>query len=74
MAKKKTMSDVDRYRQNLAALLESRQMTQAELAERSGVHFVTVSRVLSGNASPSLEMCEKLSTGAGTTTAKLLES
>ena len=72
MAKTKRMSDVDRFRTNLAALLGSKQMTQADLAERSGVHFVTVSRVLSGNASPSLAICEKLSTGAGTTTAELL--
>lgn len=75
VTKKKTMSDVERYRRNLAALLESRGMTQGELAKKAKVSYVTISRLMTGvMEKPSLPLCEKISTGAGTTTAKLLES
>lgn len=37
--------------------MEASGLTQKDLAEASGVHYVTVSRVLSGKVNPSVEIC-----------------
>ena len=35
-------------------------ITQQELAKLSGVHFVTINRILRQNQTPSFDVCEKL--------------
>lgn len=56
---------LDNFALNLRDAMERNGITGAELARRSGLHFVTVSRVLNGHLSPTVETCEKLAQAAG---------
>jgi transcriptional regulator with XRE-family HTH domain len=62
----------DSFRRNLADILERNGLSQKELARRSGVHEVTISRILHGHIEPTLSTAEKLARGAGTTAEKIL--
>jgi transcriptional regulator with XRE-family HTH domain len=53
------------FADNLRDAMEERGITGAELARLSGLHFVTISRILNGKLCPTLETCEKLANAAG---------
>jgi transcriptional regulator with XRE-family HTH domain len=50
----------DTFADNLKSVLTRKKITQRELARRSGVHFVTINRILNREMKPSLGMCERL--------------
>lgn len=54
----------DNFRDNLRSALNRLDMTQKELAAKSGVHEVTISNILNGKAEPSLTICEALAKAA----------
>jgi transcriptional regulator with XRE-family HTH domain len=56
---------LDNFRENLKDAMAERDLDQAELSRKSGVHFVTISRILTGKQDPSVGMCEKLAAAAG---------
>lgn len=56
---------IDNFATNLRSAMEQANITGMELARRSGLHYVTISRILNGKISPSVEACEKLATAAG---------
>lgn len=51
--------------ENIRAALAKSKMTKTEIAERAGVHRVTIHKILSGEIEPSLELCEKIADGLG---------
>ena len=59
------MPILNNFRENIVAACAKAKISQAELARRSGVHFVTVNRIFKGVLSPSVEICEKLAEAAG---------
>ena len=54
------MKEQDNFIKNLSALLEEEDITQRELAEKIGVTEVTISRYLSGERSPRIEIVSKI--------------
>jgi transcriptional regulator with XRE-family HTH domain len=58
-------------RENLAATLSRNGLTQAELSRRSGVHEVTISRIIHGHLEPTVTTAEKLARAAGISAEKL---
>lgn len=57
------MSLSDVFRTNLRNALEQQGLTQKDLAQKSGVHRITISRILTGKHDPSLSICESLARG-----------
>ncbi len=55
----------DNFADNLQAVLNKKSMSQRELARLSGVHFVTINRILSREMDPSLSVCEKIVVALG---------
>ncbi len=51
---------IDNFRKNLREAMAERGVNQRELALLSGVHAVTISRILGGVMLPSLAVCESL--------------
>lgn len=62
----------DTFRTKLQAAIDLSGMTQRDVARRAHVHYVTVSKILSGDMEPSLTMCEKLSEAVKVPAEKLL--
>ena len=65
---KKEFDELDDEFQLLRALTEARKeagMTQQQLAEKSGVHQVNISRIENGTGNPSVETLQKLAKGLG---------
>ena len=60
-----TMELLANFATNVRAEMERVGMTSAELAKRSGLHYVTVSRILNGHICPTLETCERLAKALG---------
>lgn len=58
---------LDNFRQNITRTIESNGISQSELARRSGVHFVTINRILNGHGEPSVSTAERLAIAAGMT-------
>lgn len=56
---------IENFVANIRAACEEHDISQAELARRSGVHRVTISRILNGHFSPTVDLCEKLAVAAG---------
>jgi transcriptional regulator with XRE-family HTH domain len=54
------MKEQDNFIKNLSALLEEEGITQRELAEKIGVTEVTISRYLSGERNPRIEIVSKI--------------
>lgn len=54
------MALLTNFRDNLRKACRDQGITMAELAERSGVHYVTISKILNGRMNPSIDICEKL--------------
>ena len=51
----------DRFVRQLRAGMAEAGINQKELAQRSGIHFVTINRILNGNmTNPTLGVVEKL--------------
>jgi transcriptional regulator with XRE-family HTH domain len=50
------------YPETLKALRAKRRLTQAQLAERAGVHQVTVAKLEAGMRRPGLAVLQKLAT------------
>lgn len=65
------MAWTDNFRDNLRSAMNRKKMSQQDLARKSGVHFVTVSRILNGVMIPSVELCEKLAGAAGFSSPKV---
>lgn len=63
----------DNFRANLQAALEDLGWSQAELSRKSGVHVVTISRILTGVLEPSLAMCEKLAAAVKVKPEKIMQ-
>ena len=59
------MAIIDNFVSNLRRACDQSGLSQSRLAELSGVHYVTVSRILNGKISPSVEICERLAKAAG---------
>jgi len=56
---------LNNFRHNLLAACQERGVSQQDLANRSGVHYVSVSRILAGKQDPSVDICERLAIAAG---------
>ena len=54
------MKEQEKFIKNLSALLEEKGITQRELAEKIEVTEVTISRYLSGERSPRIEIVSKI--------------
>ena len=65
------MAWLENFRDNLRSALNAKGMTQQQLAQESGLHFVTVSRILGGIISPSVETCERLASAVGIDSPKI---
>lgn len=59
------MALIENFRANLRAAMRRAGITQAELAERAGLHFVSISRILNGKTVPSVDTCEVLARAVG---------
>lgn len=55
------MNALKHFRQNLAAAMADRGLTQRALADKSGVTYVYINRILVGRSDPSVTICDKLS-------------
>lgn len=53
------------FRDNLRAAMQDRGWDQQDLSRESGVHYVTISRILSGRQDPTVTMCERLARAVG---------
>lgn len=60
-----TVALMDNFRDNVLAAMQRRQITHAALAAAVGLHRVTVTRILSGDVSPSVEKCEQIAIAVG---------
>lgn len=63
----------DNFRANLQAAIDRLDLSNVDLAELSGVHVVTISRILHGHLEPSLSMCEKLAAAVKIAPEKILQ-
>ncbi len=61
----------DNFRHNLKEMLAKREMSQQELSRKSGIHWVTISRILGGVNDPSVETAQKLASAAGFSSPKI---
>jgi transcriptional regulator with XRE-family HTH domain len=57
------MSMRDNLIENIRTALEIFGLSQAEVSRRSGIHKVTINRILKRDFEPSLDACEKLARG-----------
>jgi transcriptional regulator with XRE-family HTH domain len=57
----------------LKAARTRRKLTQAKLAEKVGVHQVTIARLESGTRRPSMAMLQRLAKALGVPVTRLLE-
>lgn len=53
------------FRDNLRDAMQERGLDQQDLAKKSGVHYVTISRILGGKQDPTVTVCERLASAAG---------
>jgi transcriptional regulator with XRE-family HTH domain len=59
------MALMENFRTNLLTALDASKLKHAELGRRANVHPVTISRILCGKLSPSVDVCERLARAAG---------
>lgn len=59
------------YRKNLVRAAKAQGVNQRELARRSGVHWVTVNRVVRGHIVPSIPVAERLAAAVGLPLSKI---
>lgn len=60
-----TVALIDNFVDKLVEHCEKEKISWAELARRSEVHVVTISRIVHKHLMPSVDTCEKLASGAG---------
>jgi len=58
-------STLKNFRANVLYASEAAGISQQELARRSGVHFVTINRILRGVQDPGIQRCERIAAGLG---------
>ena len=58
-------STLKNFRANVLYASEAAGISQRELARRSGVHFVTVNRIVRGVQDPGVQQCERIAAGLG---------
>lgn len=68
------MSAKDEFREHLARAIEKLGMSQQELSRKSGVHFVTINRILQGTQEPTLTNAEKLAQAVGISLPKFFRT
>jgi transcriptional regulator with XRE-family HTH domain len=61
----KKMPLLENFRHNLARKIEQSGTSKTAIAERAGIHRVTLHKLLAGGIEPSLDMCEKLAAALG---------
>lgn len=59
------MPMLDNFLGNVRSRMIEKGWNQRDLAEKSGLHFTTINRILNGNLDPSLETCERLAKALG---------
>lgn len=68
------MALYDNFLTNLKAAMARLDMSQQDLAESSGVHYVTINRILNGHNEPKFDICEKLATAVGIDPPKIFST
>jgi transcriptional regulator with XRE-family HTH domain len=63
---------LENFRENLRKRCERQRISQRDLADKAGVHFTTVSRVLMGHIEPSVPLAEQLAEATGISLEKIL--
>lgn len=53
------------FRDNLARSIVERGESKTAIAERAGIHRVTLHKILAGGFDPSLDLCERLADALG---------
>lgn len=53
------------FQENVRRSIETTGVSKSALAERAGIHRVTLHKLLAGQFEPSFEMCEKLAEALG---------
>lgn len=59
---------------NLTAAMDRLEWNQQDLAEASGVHYVTINRILNGHNEPKFDICEKLAKAVGIDPPKIFSA
>lgn len=59
------MALTDNFRSNVREEMKRQRVGQQELARRTGLHYVTISRILTGTIEPKVETCEQIATALG---------
>lgn len=67
------MALLNNFVENLQAALEKKSISQAELARLSGIHYVTVNRILKYKMTPTVDVCERLAIAAGILPEKIFK-
>lgn len=67
-----TVAALDNFRENLQRRCDAEGISQQELARKSGVHYVTINRILRGHTVPTLPVAEALAKAAGLALEKIL--
>lgn len=60
-----TIPLLQNFAENLREAMKQAGLSGREVAKRSGLHYVTISRVLNGRLCPTLETCEKIADAVG---------
>lgn len=64
---------LDNFRENMRRGMETKAVSQRELSRISGIHWVTISRILSGTVEPSVTVCETLAKAIDQTPEKIFQ-
>ena len=59
------MALIDNFRANVKDAISDAGLSQRALAIAVGIHYTTMSRILSGDVTPSIETCESIAKAAG---------
>lgn len=54
------MAFAENFVENMRAAMKARGWTQKQLAIEAGLHWQTIHRILAGNMTPTLDVCEKI--------------
>lgn len=67
------MAALENFRANLRSRMAREGVSQRVLADRAGVHYTYINRVLAGAQNPSIDICERLGDAIGATVAELVQ-
>lgn len=65
------MAALDNFRRNLRSECDKLEMTHRELARKSKLHHVSVSRILNGHVIPTIPVAERLAKAVGVPLEKI---